>query len=215
MAMLFPAVQKVRDAARSAACANNLKQISLATHNYEAQTGYFPPGWKSVAPDASGNVGGWSTHGLLLPFLDQGNLYSKVDFSLSYKDAAPVRTADGAITRISAMKIPTYVCPAEIRDEPRMDKNTPPSPEHYPVNYAMNMGVWFVYDPATRRGGEGAFYPNSRLLASSFSDGMSFTMCAAEVKGWNSYYRNAARPGESLSGVGKMLQINTTIGRMK
>jgi len=48
MAMLLPAVQKAREAARVTACSNNLKQIALATANFEARNGYYPPSFKST-----------------------------------------------------------------------------------------------------------------------------------------------------------------------
>jgi prepilin-type processing-associated H-X9-DG protein len=90
------------------------------------------------------------------------------------------------------MRVPTYLCPSELRDEVRISDGVP---EHYPLNYAVNLGVWFVWDPASKLGGSGIFYPDSRLKASQIRDGLSFTLCAAEVKAWNPYYRNAALAG--------------------
>ena len=65
---------------------------------------------------------------------------------------------------------------------------------HYPLNYCANLGTWFVYDPVTRKGGRGAFFPDSKLTFGSFTDGLSNTLCFAEVKAWNPYFRNAALP---------------------
>jgi prepilin-type processing-associated H-X9-DG protein len=61
------------------------------------------------------------------------------------------------------------------------------------VNYAVNVGEWFVYDPVTSEGGSGMFYPNSRLKPSEIGDGLTTTLCVAEVRGWTPYYRNAQR----------------------
>jgi hypothetical protein len=51
------------------------------------------------------------------------------------------------------------------------------------------MGTWFVYDPKTNVGGDGAFYPNSFLRLSKFADGTSKTLLASEVKAWTHYTR--------------------------
>ena len=64
------------------------------------------------------------------------------------------------------------------------------------MNYGFNLGVWFIWNPQTRQGGDGSFYPMSRLTAGDFHDGQSYTLALAEVKGWTPYLRNgqAANP---------------------
>ena len=72
IALLLPAVQAVREAARRAQCVNNLKQIALAMHNYESTYGCFPP---AAIYDADGKpLLSWRV--MLLPFLEQAPLYS-------------------------------------------------------------------------------------------------------------------------------------------
>ncbi|MEX2121267.1 MAG: DUF1559 domain-containing protein [Pirellulales bacterium] len=200
MALLLPGVNAAREAARRASCQNNLKQISLALHNHEAAKKVYPPSWKQTLPVSSTavNIDGWSTFALLLPYLEQKITHSLIDFDQSYNLAIPVVTADGQTTQLSAMRTPTYLCPSEVRDEVRIEAG---APVHYPINYAVNMGIWFVWDPAAETGGPGAFYPNSRLTAGSFPDGLSFTLAAAEVKGWNPYYRNKGEIKANLDAV--------------
>src|SRR5690348_6878189 len=74
MGLLVPAVQKVRAAAAKVACANNLHQIGLALHNYEGDKRYFPPG---------GTSNSFSVHALILPYMDQDNIYKSIDFTSS------------------------------------------------------------------------------------------------------------------------------------
>jgi prepilin-type processing-associated H-X9-DG protein len=83
MALLLPAVQNSREAARRLACSNKLRQIGLALHNYEASYRVFPPG-SQVTPFAGerswSKSFGWTIP--VLPFLEQQALYSQFDFTL-------------------------------------------------------------------------------------------------------------------------------------
>src|SRR3954451_24715241 len=91
IALLLPAVQAAREAARRIQCTNNLKQLGLGLHNYEAVAGALPP---SVVLAGSGQAvrwwGGWSIHGRLLPFMEQGPMFNAINFSVHYE--APENT---------------------------------------------------------------------------------------------------------------------------
>jgi len=77
LALLLPAVQSAREAARRTQCMNNLKQIGLALHNYHDEFNTFPP---AFVADASGKpMHSWRV--LILPYLDQRSLYNEYDFS--------------------------------------------------------------------------------------------------------------------------------------
>lgn len=200
VALLVPGVQAAREAARRSSCINNLRQIGLALHNHENAKGFLPPSWKPTFPVSTmaPDIDGWSMPAQLLPYLEQKVTESRIDFEQSYTLAIPVVTADGKLTQISALRTPTYLCPSEVRDEVRLSGGVP---QHYPINYGANLGIWFVWDPATETGGPGAFYPNSRLTAGSFQDGLSNTLSVAEVKGWNAYYRNQGDVQANLDAV--------------
>ena len=187
IALLLPAVQAAREAARRMQCKNNLKQISLAMHVYHTSIGCFPSSICLPVGQVVGDRGDWSIHARLLPYMEQGTLYKFMDFNLTYENVM----FDGK--PISAVRIPTYLCPSEVHDQVRFDGAG--QPFHWPLNYGINMGDWFIYDPATGRGGDGATYPNSRLRPRDFSDGLSSTLCAAEVKAFTSYYRNTTSAG--------------------
>ncbi|MEE2639932.1 MAG: DUF1559 domain-containing protein [Planctomycetota bacterium] len=176
IALLLPAVQAAREAARRMACQNNLRQIGIAFHNYESALKKLPPG---AIFDPYNPTSSWSTQARILPFLEQDNIYDRIDFTQGY----------GASPEIQVMRIPVLLCPSEIKDRQRMKNGVP---YHYPLNYAVNMGIWFVYDPNTNTGGKGAFYPNSRKKFGSFLDGLSNTMLASEVKAYTPYFRDSA-----------------------
>src|SRR5688572_17112497 len=75
VALLLPAVQFAREAARRMQCQNNLKQISLAVHNYHDTLRLLPPG------DTSGNLAGCSGFTAILPFMEESKLAQLYDFS--------------------------------------------------------------------------------------------------------------------------------------
>jgi prepilin-type N-terminal cleavage/methylation domain-containing protein/prepilin-type processing-associated H-X9-DG protein len=79
VALLIPAVQQAREAARRTQCRNNLRQLGLAIHNYEATTGCLPPfGGGTCCASPSTNGGYLSGIVMLLPYLDQASLWSSV-----------------------------------------------------------------------------------------------------------------------------------------
>ncbi len=186
MALLLPAVQSIREAARRTQCRNNLKQIGLALQNYVSVRQAYPPSFE-IEPGTilTSNNGSWSIHGRLLPFLDQNNAYSKVDLSIAWDAQLD--------TGVPTMRVPTYLCPDEINDTVRLDSSG--QPKVYPQTYGFNMGTWLIYDPVDGRRGDGPFYVNSRVRPVHVADGTSNTLCATEVKAFTSYIRNTADPG--------------------
>ncbi len=189
ISLLLPAVQAAREAARRTSCHNNLKQLGLAVNNFQASIGIFPPSFVMGDVIATNN-GSWSIHGRLLPYLEQGNAFSAVRLDEGWDSAA--NKASGVPT----MRIPAIICPSEINDTVRLDSSG--NPNVYPQNYGFNFGTWLVYDPQTQQGGDGSFFVNSRLTPGQFRDGLSKTLCAAEVKAFTPYFRNTADPGPTL-----------------
>jgi prepilin-type N-terminal cleavage/methylation domain-containing protein len=184
--LLLPAVQSAREAARRASCQNKVRQLALATSLHESALGVFPPTMlHTPGTTFSNNNGSWGVHGRILHYIEEGNAAVQVDLEVAWD--AGVNAASGVPTT----KIPVFVCPSEVNETVRTKNG---SPYVYPHTYGFNCGTWFVYDPASGRGGNGSFHPNSRLTSGSFRDGMSKTLCVAHVKAFTPYVRNTADP---------------------
>lgn len=98
--LLLPAVQKAREAASRIKCANNLKQIGLAMHNYHDTHKTLPPSRQAISESLS-----WAW--LILPQLEQNNLYNSVS----------VTTGISKVPQVAlATFVPTYFCPTRGRD---------------------------------------------------------------------------------------------------
>tara|TARA_B100000029_G_scaffold149619_1_gene144886 strand:- start:507 stop:1550 length:1044 start_codon:yes stop_codon:yes gene_type:complete len=205
VALLLPAVQQAREAARRAQCKNNLKQIGLALANYQETFKYFPMSFCADAQFTSNTGGGeWSVQARILPFLEQENLKDLIDFNQSY----------GGQLQVKIHRIDTYMCPSETNDTTRIGSNG--NAKYYPVNYVFNGGSWQVYDPARNFGGDGAFYPNSRLKPRDFVDGTSTTLCFSEAKTFTPYLRDGGSAGPqpptdptTIAGLGGSFKTNS------
>jgi len=183
VALLLPAIQAAREAARRIACQNNVKQIALAAHNYESSHKALPPALLYFGAGEPRNSN-WSALARLLPYLEEENFESLIDFSVSYD----VATHQGR--KLAAYRVGTYICPSEQHDRVREDGNG--NPIHYPTNYGLNRGLWQVFDPTGQAAEQGAIQPNAGARLRFFTDGTSKTLLVAEVKAYMPYVRNAA-----------------------
>ncbi|WP_437191566.1 DUF1559 family PulG-like putative transporter [Planctomicrobium sp. SH527] len=114
IALLLPAVQQAREAARRSLCRNNLKQLGLAFHNYLDAHGTTPLHMHRLAIHHSGpgRSGAKSWYCGLLPFVDQANLYHQLDFSNSENWSAFVAGTSPQM-RASRVQVPLFKCPSE------------------------------------------------------------------------------------------------------
>lgn len=176
--LLIPTTVGTRTAARRAQCVNNMKQIALATANYESSFGTFPSSLV-VNSTSTGEhlVNSWSVFGRLATFLEESIAFNQPNYSISYED---MRNS----TSISR-KLLMLWCPAH-------DPVSTVSPRPYGTVsgtcYAFCMGDWYVW------GGLGSTSPNRSMFGTNQSvtiadikDGLSNTILAGEVKSFQSY----------------------------
>lgn len=180
VSLLLPAVQQAREAARRAQCKNNLKQMGLALHNYAEASRVFPPGFVAGANPAV-TTPGWGWGVMILPYLDQGPLYNKGNFSLPVEDVnnAPV----------VQMVLPAYLCPSDLVTSgpfPIMNSSGATVMQAAPSSYAACNGNNFsdpnavTFDSANG----GCFFRNSATRIADITDGTSNTFLIGE-RAWS------------------------------
>ncbi len=168
--MLLPAVQQVREAARRTDCSNQIRQLALASHNYEGTFQSFPAGSVFVA-DVNTNI---SPHASLLPFMEQNNLFNLVDFTVAYNHANNVNA--------TLEQVPGLLCASNVLELPEGlgGRN----------NYYGNAGVQILHngvpapDPADPNhnmpASDGIFFVESDISFNDILDGSSNTALFSE-----------------------------------
>ncbi|MDB5391453.1 MAG: hypothetical protein JWM11_7099 [Planctomycetaceae bacterium] len=182
LAMLLPAVQQAREAARKTQCRNNLKQIGIALAGYLESNRVWPPSFLGPMEDS------WSIQARILPFLDQTVIYSRIKFDRQWSNLQNLATG------IPQMSIPAYLCPSDPNSSQLYNAGISEGLTA-PVNYGFNLGSWLIYHPVTRQGGDGFSYPYHSLSDSQVSDGLSNTLCASDVKAFQPNFYNTQDPG--------------------
>jgi prepilin-type N-terminal cleavage/methylation domain-containing protein len=122
VALLLPAVQAAREAARRSSCSNNLKQMGLGLHNYHDTYNTLPPG--GVTPGGccgTPSAGSWTL--FILPFIEQQNLADRYDFRL-WNDASPGRT--GVNDFVPTQFVKTYICPSDLNTRTTLEPASGP-----------------------------------------------------------------------------------------
>lgn len=165
VALLLPAVQAARDAARRASCTNNLKQIGLALHNYHDAHNVLPPGYVYQKGYASGGFG-WAT--MILPHMEETPLFASSNFNLPAWSAAN--------STICVTTVNSYQCPTDFTA-------TKGFLEREGFRYARSSYV-ACFGPAdldvAPEDTRGMFCRNSRIRFADAIDGLSQTLVAGE-----------------------------------
>ncbi|WP_010586142.1 DUF1559 domain-containing protein [Schlesneria paludicola] len=198
VALLLPAVQQAREAARRTQCKNNLKQIGLALHNYESSFSVFPMGDCSYNFGA-GEIPQASAQFYILPYLDQGNAYNAHDIN-DQINGNPA--ASEALERM--LVVPGFHCPSDPMQQINLVAQLVQAES---TNYMQCLGshanmagtMTTVGNPSTTIPStqyHGMFFRNSSTRIRDVTDGTSSTAMFAEIKlGPNN--GNAAQSGSA------------------
>jgi prepilin-type N-terminal cleavage/methylation domain-containing protein/prepilin-type processing-associated H-X9-DG protein len=158
IALLLPAVQAAREAARRSQCVNNLKQIGIALHSYHNQVNALPGAYLVY------NVTSFSALSMIVPYMEQLNLSNALNYWLPYSDPTndTVRKTDVA----------TFMCPSDLTNPLRA--------RGAQTNYMADMGSWIVWQAATgpntgQPQPNGVFFGNSSTRFAEITDGLSNT----------------------------------------
>jgi prepilin-type N-terminal cleavage/methylation domain-containing protein/prepilin-type processing-associated H-X9-DG protein len=190
VALLLPAVQSSREAARRAQCANNLKQLALAAHNYNDAQGTLPMGTLTMVdpvvnasfPDEllpGGQFESLSLFIAMLAAVDQQPMYNAYNFSRSTYTAANMTLA---ATGLSVLWCPSDGGVAGSRSLTEAHADVPVSAKVCYSSYAGSVGTWFVRlpDPHSQANLNGMFRMNSGVDLSEVIDGTSNTILLGE-----------------------------------
>jgi prepilin-type N-terminal cleavage/methylation domain-containing protein/prepilin-type processing-associated H-X9-DG protein len=172
--LLFPAVQKVREAANRVSCLNNLKQIGLALHNCHDSQGSFPSGYVCrPQADPTYTAPGWGWAALLLPYIEQDNLYRQINLTL------PVEDPSNLAARTTAAKM--YVCPSDRSSGlfTVYSDTDAPLAQAMTNSYAACFGALVEISEEPDQG-NGMFYRNSHVRIADITDGTSNTIAVGE-----------------------------------
>ncbi len=189
--MLLPAVQQVREAARRISCANNMRQLGIALHNYESARIELPSGW-TTADDTALGAPGWGWSAQILPFVEAGNVFKNLNMN--------VEIADHDHEEWISLEMPVFMCPSDpgativdlnghieeddhdhFHDLVLDDDHDHDDDEPLLVgrsNYSGVFGSGEITESPSN--GNGAFYANSELAFSKFTDGLSNTFLLGE-----------------------------------
>lgn len=194
IALLLPAVQSAREAARRAQCVNNLKQLALAAHNYESAHGSFPMGNRYIdnTSFASGSLcssSSWFGHsafGLLLPFIESNAQYNALNYNFQ---ANSIRNTTSYFTKIIPLQ-----CPSDL---PAPPFRTPWAQSSYGMgrgtqeNIYENWAAASFPDPNAEQPGKcnaakgnGMFGAEAVVKISEVRDGSSNTVLFGETSRW-------------------------------
>ncbi|MFN5755532.1 MAG: DUF1559 domain-containing protein [Planctomycetia bacterium] len=180
VALLLPAVQSVRESARTTACRNNLRQFGVAMHSYETGRRQLPTGYRFVT-HPQGNASGFSWGALLLPFIEEDAVYKALRFDL------PIHAPANLAAR--ERHLPVFLCPADTISATGF---VPMGDERYAMAcYVGNFGPPDLDETQEQR--EGVFSRNSRTRLKDISDGLSKTYMLGERQ--NGPFRQAAVHG--------------------
>ncbi len=171
IALLLPAVQQAREAARRTQCKNNLKQLGLAAHNYHDTHNSFPL-------NSSSSLYGYSAQAQLLPFHEQENLHSLIDFDQPAQVGVPwAPVMNPVVQPVASQALNVLLCPSEPGDPFYIDGN---GDTWAGSNYLLNGGSGAGTEYCSSSN-DGLFWKGARTKCRDITDGTSNTVFIAET----------------------------------
>jgi prepilin-type N-terminal cleavage/methylation domain-containing protein len=171
IALLLPAVQQAREAARRTQCRNNLKQLTLAAHNYHDAHRCFPL-------QAGSSLYGYSAQAQLLPYHEQGNLHALIDFRLPLQIGLPWRPlVNPPLAPVASQPLAVLRCPSDAGNPIYIDSN---GFSWAGGNYLVNGGSGIGTNYCSREN-DGLFWRGSKTKIRDILDGTSNTVFMAET----------------------------------
>ena len=190
IALLLPAVQAAREAARRMQCTNNLKQLGLGIHNFATANGYLPPASRmernGPCLSQQGNYDAvrtdtfyrWTAFMMILPYLEQSNVYDQMD---------PHRSAYASVNMgPRSVEIPSYTCASDMAPRRRIDFGSGPlSVGNYAVAFSVDRyhsaSGACTFDSVSNPKRRPAIYVSSKTTFADIRDGTSNTIIFSEM----------------------------------
>ncbi len=209
MALLLPAVQQAREAARRTQCKNNLKQWGLALHNYHDTASSFPIGAMGLNNTPATPANNFGFHVRLLPYIEQAAMYANFNFSAHYDNNIPLIPGGFTNYSLKEQRIPAQFCPTS-RTADRTGTEAVGDAHTYTTMHYIGVAGAKGPLPAPASGtfphtgnsltDHGGFSTNGLLVRNRIlrfrdvTDGTSNTLAIGEISaeniaGWSSSYR--------------------------
>ncbi|MCC9607809.1 DUF1559 domain-containing protein [Blastopirellula sp. JC732] len=203
IALLLPAVQQAREAARRMQCTNNLKQLGLAFHNYHDTYGKLPPMYIQIVPAVPDNKGHWAWSVFLLPFIEQTTTYDALSPNTLTPSQSMVANKTVFQNVNNSFRCPS--APGPDFHDPALDPGYAIEPDNSTTNTGLGLSNYIVSvnianvrqrkstDGRTGTTGNiGPFFRDSATKFRDFTDGLSNTFLAGERSWTKNGVRNSA-----------------------
>lgn len=176
VALLLPAVQAAREAARRAKCLNHLKQLSLAMHNYHDTL-------RALPMIGVGSSFGYSPQSMALPFLEQANLHAQLRFDqpLMIGPAGPGMALNPLYQSVASQKIAVLLCPSDGGKREMYQAAGGVDQAWSGSNYMVNAGTGVGQNYFLSQPNDGLFWQGSAVRLAELADGTSQTVLVSET----------------------------------